>query len=318
MDTLWKDLRFAVRVLLKSPGFSAVVIFSLALGIGATTAIYSIVNAYLLRPMPVDHPEKLLAIYVSVPHGGANVEGFSLPQWKDFRAAETGLSDIMGSTGVPLSMTDGDKPELIWGELATGNYFSGLGVHPVIGRGFLPDEDEKPDEKPVCVLNYNFWQRRFHGDPEIAGKVIKLEGHAFTIVGVAPRGFIGTVLFNFVPDVWVPVAMQKTIAPNFDDINARGERWMSVRARLKPGVTPQQAEAALNVVATRLAREYPKTDAGLQVHVLAGGARAQPWLFVTGIISVTTLIMSVVVGLVLLIACANVAKTLFPICVQTA
>jgi predicted permease len=308
MDTLWKDLRFAVRVLLKSPGFSAVVIFSLALGIGATTAIYSIVNAYLLRPMPVDHPEKLLAIYVSIPHGGANVEGFSLPQWKDFRAAETGLSDIMGSTGLPLSMTDGEKPELIWGEIATGNYFSGLGVHPIVGRGFLPDEDEKPDGKPVCVLNYNFWQRRFHGDPEIAGKTIKLEGHPFTIVGVAPRGFIGTVLFNFVPDVWVPVAMQKTIAPNFDNINERGERWMSVRARLQPGVTPKQAEAALNVVATQLAREYPKTDAGLQVHVLAAGARTQPWMYVTGMISVTTLIMSVVVGLVLLIACANVAN----------
>jgi predicted permease len=308
MDTLWKDLRFAVRILLKSPGFSAVVIFSLALGIGATTAIYSIVNAYLLRPMPVDHPERLLAIYVDVPHGGANIEGFSLPQWKDFRAAETGLSDIMGSTGLPLSMTDGDKPELIWGELATGNYFSGLGVHPVVGRGFLPEEDEKPDEKPVCVLNYNFWQRRFHGDPEIAGKTIKLEGHAFTIVGVAPRGFIGTVLFNFIPDVWVPVAMQKTVASSFGSIDARGMRWMAVRGRLKPGVTSKLAEAALNVVAARLAREYPKTDADLRVHVMAAGARTQPWMFVTGMIPATTLIMGVVVGLVLLIACANVAN----------
>jgi predicted permease len=308
MDTLWKDLRFAVRILLKSPGFSAVVIFSLALGIGATTAIYSIVNAYLLRPMPVDHPERLLAIYVDVPHGGANIEGFSLPQWKDFRSAETGLSDIMGSTGLPLSVTDGDKPELIWGELATGDYFSGLGVHPVVGRGFLPEEDENPDEKPVCVLSYNFWQRRFHGDPEIAGKTIKLEGHAFTIVGVAPRGFIGTVLFNFIPDVWVPVAMQKTVASSFGSIDARGMRWMAVRGRLKPGVTPKQAEAALNVVAARLAREYPKTDADLRVHVMAAGARTQPWMFVTGMIPATTLIMGVVVGLVLLIACANVAN----------
>jgi predicted permease len=308
MDTLWKDLRFAVRILLKSPGFSAVVILSLALGIGATTAIYSIVNAYLLRPMPVDHPERLLAIYVDVPHGGANIEGFSLPQWKDFRAAETGLSDIMGSTGLPLSMTDGDKPELIWGELATGNYFSGLSVHPVVGRGFLPDEDENPGEKPVCVLNYNFWQRRFHGDPEIAGKTIKLEGHDFTIVGVAPRGFIGTVLFNFIPDVWVPVAMQAAVASSFGSIDARGMRWMAVRGRLKPGVTPKQAEAALNVVAARLAREYPQTDADLKVHVMPAGARTQPWMFVTGMIPATTLIMGIVVGLVLLIACANVAN----------
>ena len=308
MDTLWKDLRFAVRVLLKSPGFSAVVIVSLALGIGATTAVYSMVNAYLLRPMPVDEPGRLLAVYLSVPNSGINVEGFSVPQWKDFRTAETGLSDIMGSTGLPFSMTDGDKPELIWGELATGNYFSGLGVRPIVGRGFLPDEDEKPDEKPVCVLNYNFWQRRFHGDPEIAGKTIKLEGHSFTIVGVAARGFIGTVLFNFVPDVWVPVAMQKTVAPNFDNINDRGARWMSVRARLKPGVTAKQAEAALNVAAAQLALQYPKTDAGLKVHVLPAGARTQPWMFVTGMLSSTTLIMGGVVTLVLLIACANVAN----------
>src|ERR1019366_9318739 len=146
------------------------------------------------------------------------------------------------------------------------------------------------------------------GDPQIAGKTIKLEGHDFTVVGVAPRGFIGTVLFNFVPDVWVPVAMQKTIAPNFDDINERGMRWMAVRGRLKPGVSPKQAEAALNVAATRLAREYPKIDAGLKVHVLAGGARTQPWMFVTGMISATTLIMGAVVVLVLLIACANVAN----------
>src|SRR5580658_2115176 len=133
METLWKDLLFAVRVLRKSPGFSAVVIFSLALGIGANTAIYTIFNAYLLRPMPVDHPERLLAVYVSVPNGGANIEGFSSPQWKDFRAQDTGLSDIAGSNGLPLSMTDGEKPELIWGEMVTGNYFSVLGLHPAAG-----------------------------------------------------------------------------------------------------------------------------------------------------------------------------------------
>jgi predicted permease len=308
MDTLWKDLLFAVRVLRKSPGFTAVVVFSLALGIGANTAIYSIVNAYLLRPMPVDHPERLLAVYISVPNGGANVEGFSYPQWKDFEKQDTGLSDIMGSSGLPLSMTDGEKPELIWGEIATGNYFSGLGVHPVVGRGFLPEEDQNPGEKPVCVLNYNFWQRRFHGDPEIAGKTIKLEGHAFTIVGVAPHGFIGTTLFNFIPDVWVPVAMQKAVAPNFGNLDDRGMRWMSVRARLKAGISAKQAEAALNVAAGQSAKEYPKTDAGLRMHVVPGGARSQPWLFANGILSSTTIILTTVVALVLLIACANVAN----------
>jgi predicted permease len=308
MDTLWKDLRFASRVLRKSPGFTAVVVLSLALGIGANTAIYTIVNAYLLRPMPVDDPSRLTALYITVPNGGNNIEGFSSPQWKDYTAQDTGLSDIMGSSGLPLSMTDGEKPELIWGELVTGNYFSGLGVHPVAGRGFLADEDVKPGEKPVCVLNYNFWQRRYHGDPDAVGKTIKLEGHAFTIVGVAPRGFIGTTLFNFIPDVWVPSAMQKAVAPSFGDMNDRGMRWMNLRARLKPGVSMKQAESALNLVAARLATEYPKTDTGLKLHLMPAGTRTQPWAILTGIIPATTLIMAIVVFLVLLIACANVAN----------
>jgi predicted permease len=301
---MWKDLSFAVRVLRKSPGFAAVVILSLALGIGATTAIYSMANAFLLRPMPVEKPDRLVAIYVAVPNGGNNIEGFSYPQWKDYSAEDTGLANIVGSTGVPLSMTDGEKPELLWGEMVTANYFSGLGVHTAAGRGFLPDEDNKP----VCVLNYNFWQRRFHGSREIAGKTIQLEDHTFTIVGVAPRGFIGTVLFNFVPDVWVPVGEQKLVAASLGDLNNRGSRWMSVRGRLKPRVSMKQAEAALNLAATRLAGEYPQTDKGLKLHLLPGGARIQPWMMVTGLIPTTTMIMAVVVGLVLLIACANVAN----------
>lgn len=308
MGTWWKDFHFAARVLRKSPGFTAVVILSLALGIGANTAIYSLVNALLLRPMPVDDPSKIVAIYLTAPNAGNNIEGFSYPQWKDFRAQNTGLIDILGSTGLPLSMNDGDKPEMLWGEIVTGNYFSGLGVHPVLGRGFLPDEDENPDEKPVCVLNYHFWQRYFHGDPEVIGKTIKLENHPFTIVGVAPVGFIGTTLFNFVPDVWVPVAMQKTVAKDFGNLNDRASRWMNVRARLKPGISMKEAEVALNLVAERLGKEYPQTDAGLKVHLMPAGARTQPWMTATGIISVTTLIMSIAVVLVLLIACANVAN----------
>ncbi len=312
METLWKDVRYAMRVLAKSPGFTAVVVLSLALAIGANTSIFSMVNALLLRPMPVEQPDRLLAVYVTTPNSGTNLDGFSYPQWKDFSSQDTGLSDIVGSTGIPLSVTEGERPELIWGEIVTGNYFSGLGVHPVVGRGFLPDEDRALGEKPVCVLNYTFWQRRFQGDPDIAGKTVKLEGHDFTIVGVAPRGFIGVTLFNFIPDVWVPVMMQPAIAPTSPEMTTRRDnRWMgSVRARLKPGVTPKQAEAALNVVARQLAKEYPKTDADLKIHVMAGGTRTQPWAFASGLIPAITGIMAAVVLLVLLIACANVANLL--------
>ena len=207
MSTLWNDLRYAARVLIKSPGFSVVVVLSLALGIGANTAIFSIVNAFLLRPMPVDNPDRLVAVYFSAPRWGRELGGLSYPDMLDYRKQNTGLSDLMGSSGMALSMTDGAEPELIWGEIVTGNYFSGLGVHPVVGRGFLAEEDRAPGEKPVCILNYNFWQRRFQGDPKVAGKTIKINDHVFTVVGVAPHGFIGTTLFQFVPDVWVPAMM---------------------------------------------------------------------------------------------------------------
>jgi len=302
-------LKYGARVLAKSPGFSAVVILSLALAIGANAAIFALVNAFVLRAMPVDQPDRLVAIYQSTPNSGPNTEKFSYPELLDYRKQDTGLSDIIGSSGLPLSMTDGEKPELIWGEVATGNYFSGLGVHPVVGRGFAPDEDQVPGAKAVCVLNFNFWKRRFQSNPKIVGQTIKIDGHPFTIVGVAPHGFNGTVAFNFIPDVWVPVMMQPTIAAQYGNfLNERGNRGLNVRGRLKPGVTRVQAEAAMNVVARQLAAEFPKTNQDYTVHLMPGGARTQPFLFTTGLLPATTAIMSLAVILVLLIACANVAN----------
>jgi len=282
MGNLLRDLKYGARVLAKSPGFSAVVILSLALAIGANAAIFALVNAFVLRAMPVDQPDRLVAIYQSTPNSGPNTEKFSYPELLDYRKQDTGLSDIIGSSGLPLSMTDGEKPELIWGEVATGNYFSGLGVHPVVGRGFAPDEDQVPGAKAVCVLNFNFWKRRFQSNPKIVGQTIKIDGHPFTIVGVAPHGFNGTVAFNFIPDVWVPVMMQPTIAAQYGNfLNERGNRGLNVRGRLKPGVTRVQAEAAMNVVARQLAAEFPKTNQDYTVHLMPGGARTQPFLFTT-------------------------------------
>ncbi len=306
---IWKDIRYSTRVLARSPGFTLVVILSLALGIGANTAIFSMANGFLLRPMPVEHPDRLVAIYLTSPKWGRDIRSFSYPQLLDFRKAETGLSDIMGFSGLPLSVTGGEKPELIWGEIVTGNFFSGMGIHPILGRGFRPDEDRAPGEKPVCVLSYNFWRQHFQSDPDIAGKQMQINGRTFTIVGVAPRGFIGARLFTFVPDVWVPVMMQQAITPNFGNfLEGRNNRWVELRGRLKPGVTRQQAAAALNVVARRLAAEYPQTDKDLTVGVIPGGTRTQPILVVLGLVSATMVILFGVVGLVLLIACTNVAN----------
>lgn len=309
MTLLWKDLRYAARVLAKSPGFTLVVVLSLALGIGANTSVYSIVNAYFLRPMPVDTPDRLVAIYLTSPaRWGRDIGNFSYPELLDYRKANTGLSDLMASSGLPLSMTDGEKPELIWGEIVTGNYFSGLGVHPALGRGFLPDEDRVPGQKPVCVLNYNFWRQHFQSDPNITGKTIKINGHAFAVVGVAPRGFIGTRLFTFIPDVWIPLTMQQSVAPDYNYMEGRDNRWIEVRGRLKPGVSQQQAAAALNIVARQLASEYPQTNKDVQANIIPGGTRTQPVFVALGIVSATTAIMFGVVGLVLLIACANVVN----------
>ena len=310
MAGIWMDVRYAARVLRKSPGFTLVVALSLALGIGANTSVFSIVNAYFLRPMPVDQPDRLVAIYLTSPaRWGRDIGGFSYPDLLDYRRADTGLSDLMGSSGLPLSLTDGEKPELIWGEIVTGNFFSGLGVHPVLGRGFLPEEAGASGEKPVCVLNYNFWRRHFQSDPNISGRAIRINGHPFTIVGVGPRGFIGTRLFTFIPDVWIPVTMQQAVAPNFGNyMEGRDNRWIELRGRLKPGVTKEQAAAAMNLVARRLAAEYPQTDKDIRVNLIPGGTRNQPVFVALGIISATVAIMFGVVGLVLLIACANVAN----------
>ncbi len=309
MDSAWKDLRYALRVLAKSPGFTAIVVLSLALGIGANTAIFSLVNAMLLRPMPVDDPSRLVAIGTTSPSWGNLVDGISYPDLLDFRKQDIGLSDLMGSAGRPLSVTDGEKPELIWGEIVTGNFFSGLGIHPVLGRGFLPEEDRVPGEKAVCVLSYNYWHRRFESDPNIIGRSIKINNHAFTIVGVGPKGFIGTTLFNFIPDVWVPAMMQPAILGNEPSfLEGRDHRWILARGRLKPGVTRQQAEAAMNVVVRRLGSEYPQTNKDLAIRMFAAGARTNPWLWTTGVIPATVGIMGVAVILVLLIACANVAN----------
>jgi predicted permease len=310
LEDLWRDAVYAVRAMRRSPGFTATALLSLALGIGANTAIFSVFDTYLLRPMPVDDPGRLVAVYFTSAHrGSGNLISLSYPGLLDYRKQDTGLSEIMGSTGIGLSVTDGPTPELIWGEIVTGNYFSGLGVRPILGRGFVPEEDRIPGRNAVCVLNYHFWRKHYHSDPAIVGRIIRINGHAVTVVGVAPHGFIGTTLFQFVPDVWVPVMMQQTIAPNEGNYReGRDNRWINTRARLKPGVTRRKAEAALNVVARRLAREYPATDADLEAHVISGGARIQLWLAASGLVSKTAGLLAGVVILVLLIACANVGN----------
>jgi hypothetical protein len=194
LEDLWRDSVYAVRALRRTPGFTVTALLSLALGIGANTAIFSVLNTYLFRPMPVDDPGRLVAIYLTSARSGYEPIALSYPDLLDYRKQATAFSDIVGATGTELSVTDGAAPELIWGQIVTGNYFSGLGVRPILGRGFLPEEDRVPGRDAVCVLNYHYWQNHYHGDRAVVGRIIHINGHAFTIVGVAPHGFVGTTL----------------------------------------------------------------------------------------------------------------------------
>ena len=311
MDTLLQDIRYTLRVLGKKPGFAAVAILSLALGIGANVAVFSLVNSVLFKPMPVKEPERLAALYTTEAQSRIP-SGFSYPDYVDYRDNSEVFTDLMGFTGMPLNLSaGGDQPELIWGEIVTGNYFSGLGVEPVVGRSFMPEEDLTPNSHPVAVISYSFWQRRFSSDPDIAGKTIKLNNHDFTIVGVAPFGFTGAKFLGFIPDAWVPVMMHGQVMPDSEQIlTRRASRFLSLRGRLKEGVSLDEAEAAMNTRARQLEQAYPETNKNLTVNVVDGSTKVEPFITVTGVLPIISFMMMAIVGLVLLIACANVANLL--------
>src|SRR5437867_7208846 len=172
MNRLWQDLRYAARTFLKTPGFTLIAVLSITLGIAANTSIYTLVNAVLFKPMPVPHPEQLVALYTMEPNSMYPGE-FSYPDYRDYRDHNEVFSDLFIHYGTPVSLKNGgDKAELIWGELVTGNYFTGLGVTPAAGRVLSPDDDRVESANPVAVLSYGFWQRRFDRDPNVVGKVV--------------------------------------------------------------------------------------------------------------------------------------------------
>src|ERR1044071_4658095 len=211
MSILLQDLRYGLKTSLKAPAFTFVAIFSIALGIAANTSVFTLVNAVLFKPMPVPHPEQLVALYTTEPNSRFPGE-FSYPDYKDYRDQNEVFSDLFIHYGTPVSMkNDSDKAELIWGEMVTGNYFTGLGVTPAIGRTLTPDDDTAPGAHPVAVLSHNFWRQRFHGDQSVVGKVVRLNGYDFTIIGVAREGFSGTRFVGFIPDVWVPITMHEQV-----------------------------------------------------------------------------------------------------------
>jgi predicted permease len=311
MQTLWQDLRYGARMLLKKPGFTLIAVVSIALGIAANTAVFTVVNAMLFKPMPVAEPERLVALYTLEPNSSFP-RSFSFPDYKDYRDHNDVFSDLFVHYQVSLSLKNrDDKAELISGELVTGNYFTGLGVAPATGRLFAPDDDRVPGGHPLAVLNHSFWQRRFGADPNIVGRVVRLNGHDFTVIGVARQGFSGTRFLGYIPDLWLPFSMHAQVVRGSEDWQtARGNAQFNVNGRLKPGVTIEQATAAMNLRARQLALTFPQTNANISVGMVPAGAKTQPAITMMGFLPVAAGLLMGIVGLVLLVACANVANLL--------
>jgi hypothetical protein len=264
LESFWRDLRIALRGLRKKPGFTIVVVLSLALGIGANAAIFSLIDAIVFRPMPVPHASEVIAIDTAASkltrYGGSSYLDYVdfCARAKTFKTLE--ISQQM-SVGMNAAMAaPASKPENVAGLLVSANFFSALEVQPLLGRGFLPEEGQTPEKYPVAVISYSLWNRDFAKDPEVAGKIIKLNGHSFTIVGVAPKSFTGIDLF-YRPDIFVPTAMSaQVIADGADTLTQRSYRGFDVRGRLNPGFTVAQAQAEMTVIMSDLEREHPESN----------------------------------------------------------
>jgi predicted permease len=311
MTAIVDDLRFAARTFSKNKGFTAVAVLSLALGIGANAAIFSLVDAVLLKPLPVEQPERLVALYTEDAKNPGSLP-LSYPNFLDLRSGSRSFSALVAHRPVTLSLSglpDGAEPEKISGELVSWSYFETLGVRPALGRGFLAEEDEVPGARPVAVLAHSFWQRRFSGDPAAVGKDVALNGTRFSIVGVAPADFRGLNALA-PPDVFLPVAMyEQAITARPLKFNERRALHLFAAGRLKPGVSLDQARSEVSVLAAGLASEYPEANTGRSAALVPlVEATINPNLKGKYVLA-GTLLMTVA-GLVLLVACATVANLL--------
>jgi predicted permease len=319
MMTLAQDLRYAWRTLARTPAFTLVVVLTLALGIGANTAIFSLTDQVLLRLLPVKSPERLVILDGPGAFQGRTMNSgtFSYPMYRDFRDQNTVCDGVIARFGTPLTMSSQGQSERVSGELVTGNYFDVLGVHAQIGRTFTPDDDRTPGGHAIAMLSHNYWMRRFGGNPGVLNQTISVNGLPMTIVGVSQPGFYGIVAGEN-PDVMVPIAMKAQMTPTWDDLQNRRSRWITVMARVKPAVTFAQAEAAMNVIYRHINQQEVKDikspsksfqERFVSKHLfLRPGAKGSSDL--RRQFSAPILVLMGMVGLVLLIACANVANLL--------
>jgi predicted permease len=326
MSTLIQDIKYGLRMLLKSPGFTVIAVLTLALGIGANTAIFSFTDQVLLRTLPVPNPQQLVVLRAPGPNPGRtssdisdNAQIFSYPMYKDLRDRTTVFSGLLACFGVDVNVTGHGTTQSATGELVSGNYFQTLEVTSALGRVFDANDETAPGANPVAVLSYSYWTRQFGADPSILDKPLVVNGTALTVVGVARKGFDG-VQVGSLPDIFIPITMLPQMAPTSGlDLAVRKDHWVAILGRLKPGVSRAQAQASLQPIFTPLLQE----DAKLQEMNLARPRTKQflekPLLLADGAqgrqvvqpgAEEPLLVLLGMVALVLLIACANLASLL--------
>src|SRR5438046_937206 len=293
---LGQDVRYGLRMLAKNRAFTAIAVLALALGIGANSAIFSVVNAILLRPLPYKNPDQLVMVWENATHLGFPKNTPAPPNFLDWQRQNSVFTGMAAMVERSFNLTGVGEPERLDGRRVSANLFDVLAVPPLIGRTFVPDDDRRGTH--VVLLSYRLWQRRFGSDPSIIGRAVTLNGENYTVIGVMQRGVHLPGYGNWNDELWVPINFTN------EEITERGNHFLDVIARIKPGTTLKQAQAEMETIAARLAREYPRYNTRI-------GATVRPLHEeVVGDIKSALLILLGAVGFVLLIACANVANLL--------
>ncbi|MDQ3817928.1 MAG: ABC transporter permease, partial [Acidobacteriota bacterium] len=299
MGNLLQDVRYGLRMLLKNPGFTFIAALALALGIGANTAIFSVVNTVLLRPLPFDNPDRIVAVYGTNAKDATEQFPLSYPDFADYRNQTQTLEHVAGYVRAGGLLKSGEETIPLEGAVVSADIFPLLGVKPAVGRVFTSEEDRK-GAPPVIVLSHGLWQRRFDSDPKIVGREITLGGRSVAVIGVMPEGFKFPAE-DEKSEFWMPLASDPGTAKFID---SRGSRFFRAVGSLKPGVTIQQAEAEMNTIARRLEAEYADSDTDARIRLVPLQED------IVGKTKTALLVLLGAVGLVLLIACANVANLL--------
>jgi putative ABC transport system permease protein len=300
-----KDIVYGIRMLTKNLGVTLVAVITLALGIGANTAIFSGVNAFLMKPLPVSRPNEVIRPMEARDERELSDE-LSYPDFLDYRAQSTSFVGLAAEDMAPAAIDTENQNDVIWGQVVSANYFDVVQINPILGRTFAPDEDKTLGGSPVLVLSHSLWQRRFAADQNVVGKTVRLNNRQYEIIGVAPEYFTGTK-FALSMDFWTPISMAEELRRSPKLLEDRGSHWMNVIGRLKPGVTVDQASAELSGISTRLNDAYPNDRSSDQKALVMietdGRFEDMGKVFKSG-----AAIAMAIVGLILLIACANVAN----------